>query len=64
MLSKVLLKEVLVELAALHDHHEILRRVFDQIDVNDGVAIDEQQIGKRAFLNNPELAGIGGARPG
>ena len=48
---------ILVDLAVLHDDDEVLGRVLDQLDVRDRVAVDQQQVGERAFLDDAELAG-------
>ena len=55
---------VLVDLPVLHDDDEVLRRVFDQLDVGERIAVDEQEVGERAFLDHAELAGIGIALAG
>src|SRR5262249_42738636 len=51
-------KGVLVDLAVLHDDLEVLGGVGDQVDVLQRIAVDQQQIGKRALLHDTELAGI------
>src|SRR5580704_4585990 len=55
---------VLKDLPVLHDDQEILLRIFDQRDVGDGIAVDDEKIGEGALLENAELPGIGVARPG
>ena len=55
---------VLINLPILHDDQEILLRVFDQRDVGDGIAVDDEKIGESAFLEHAELPGIGVAWPG
>ncbi|KTT92333.1 hypothetical protein NS44R_14650, partial [Mammaliicoccus sciuri] len=49
---------VLVDLAVLHDHLEVPGGVGDQIDIFERIAVDQQKIGQRALLDDPELAGI------
>ena len=39
-------------------------RVGDEIDVLNGIAVDEQQIGKRAHFDDPQLSAIRIARTG
>jgi hypothetical protein len=46
-------KCALIDLAVLHDDEKILRRIRDNIDVRDGIAVDEQEVGKRAVLYAP-----------
>src|SRR6478752_4912377 len=52
-------QSILVDRAVLHDDHEVLRRIGDEVDVGQRVAIDKQQIGERALLHDTELARIG-----
>src|SRR3984957_19381145 len=49
---------VLVDLAVLHDELEVLGGVGDQVDILQWIAVDQQEIGKRALLDNAELARI------
>ena len=56
-------QQVLVDLAVLHDDQEVPGRVFDQVDVLQRIAVDQQQVGERAFLDDAELARIGVALP-
>ena len=51
-----------MDLSVLHDDKEILSRIRDKLDVVDWIAVDEQQIGERALLHNPQLPRIGIAR--
>ena len=37
--------------------------ILDQFDVGERIAVDQQQIGQRAFLDHAELARIGTAKP-
>ena len=53
---------VLVELAVLHDDEEGLLRIRHQSNVVERIAIDHQEIGERAFLDDAELAWIRIAR--
>jgi hypothetical protein len=39
----------------LHDHQEILCRIFDELDVRHWIAVHQQQVAERAFFYNPEL---------
>jgi hypothetical protein len=52
----------LVNLPVFHDEIEILARVADEIEVLQRIAVDQDQVGQRAFLNDAELAGIRIAR--
>ena len=56
--EQISLQSVLDDLTVLHDDDEILRRIFDQLDVGNRVAVDKQEIGKCALLDHTELAGI------
>ena len=55
---------ILVDPAVLHDDEEVLFRIFDQLDVRDRVAVDEQEVGERAFLDHAELPRVRIALPG
>src|SRR5262245_4705123 len=57
-------QRVLVDLSVLHDDDEVLARVLDELDVLDRVAVDEKQVGQRAFFDDTELAGVRVALPG
>src|SRR5215467_6184251 len=57
-------ERVLVDLAVLHDYDEVLGRIRDQLDVCDWVAVDEEQVGQRAFFHDTQLAGVGVALSG
>src|SRR5262245_17175518 len=57
-------QRVLVELSILHDQDEVLDGVLDELDVLDRVAVDDKQVGQRAFFDDTELAGIRIALPG
>ena len=57
-------QRVLVDLSILHDEDEVLDRVLDELDVLDWVAVDEKQVGERAFFDDTELAGVRIALPG
>ena len=52
------LQGVLEDLSVLHDDDEVLCRIFDQVDVGNWIAVDEQEVGECALLNHAELAGI------
>ena len=43
----------------LHDYDKVLPRILEQFDVCEWIAVYQQEIRKRAFLNHAELAGIG-----
>jgi hypothetical protein len=49
---------ILVDFAALHDHDKVLGGIFDQLDVVERIAVDQQEIGERALLHDAELAGV------
>ena len=51
-------KGVLVDPAVLHDDLEVLGGVGDQVDILQRIAVDQQQIGKRALFHDAELAWI------
>jgi len=44
------LKSVLVDFAVLHDDGEILLRIAYEIDILEGVAVDQQQVGIVSIL--------------
>src|SRR5512133_1385031 len=44
-------QRVLVDPAVFHDHVEVASRVRDERDVLERVAVDEQQVCQRAFLD-------------
>ena len=50
---------VLVDPAVFHDEIEILGGVADEIEMLQRIAVDQDQVGQRAFLDHAELAGIG-----
>src|SRR5262249_5820004 len=52
------LQSVFEDFPVLHDDDEVLCRIFDELDVGDRVAVDEQDVSKCALLDHPELAGI------
>src|SRR5690606_33658782 len=52
----------LVEFAVLHDDVEILCGIAEQIDSGERVAVHQNQIGQRTFLDDTERSGIGRAR--
>ena len=62
--SPLLPQGVLVNPAIFHDDHEVYLGILDELDVLNRVAIHEQQICQRAFLDDPELAGLGAAQAG
>jgi hypothetical protein len=47
---------ILVDHSVLHDHDKVLSRILEQIDIRDRIAVDEQQIGERAFSDDAELS--------
>lgn len=48
----------LVDDAVLHDDDEVPAGIADDVDVGERVAVDEDEIGKRPFLDNAKPAGI------
>lgn len=46
--------QLFVHHSVLHDCGEILLRIGDEVDVGDGVAIHQQQIGIVIFLNDAD----------
>src|SRR6516162_297025 len=56
-------ESVLEGLSPLHDHHEVLVRIGDEVQVGDGVAVNQQQICQGTSLNDADLTWIGIARP-
>src|SRR5262249_37596658 len=59
-----LLQNVLIDLSILHNHGETCFRHLDQLDVRNGISLNEEQIGERAFLDYPQLAGVRVSRAG
>ena len=49
---------VFVDLAVLHDHMKVLRRMRHELNVLKGISADNQKIGKRALLDDAQLSGI------
>ena len=56
-------ESVLEDLSPLHDHQEVLVRIGDEVQVGDGVAVNQQQICQGTSLNEADLTWIGIARP-
>ena len=54
----LIVQRLFIDLAILDDHAQILE-LTDDLDVLQRIAIDQQQISKRTFLDNAEVAGIG-----
>ena len=50
--------DVFVDAAVLHDDEEGAVGVGEQADVGDGVAVDQEQVGQRARLDDAEAAGV------
>ena len=50
---------ILVDPAILHNDQKVFVGVFDQLDIFQRIAIDQQQISKCAFFHNTKLARIG-----
>ena len=50
-LMRLLLQGLFENLPVLHDDHEVLRRVGQQAEVSERVAVHEQQVCERAFLD-------------
>jgi hypothetical protein len=44
---------VLIDPAVLHDDDEVLARVFQQLDVGNRIAVNQQQVGERMFRRIP-----------
>lgn len=44
--------------AILHDDGEVFVRVGDEVEIFEGVAIDQQQVGIGTFPDHPELARV------
>jgi hypothetical protein len=53
---------VFVDLSVLHDHHKVLRRIGDKVEVLQRITVHQDQVGQRAFLHHTELARVGVAR--
>jgi len=51
-------QRVLVNLAILHDHDEILRWIRDELNIRQWIAVDKQHVGERAFGYDPQCSGI------
>src|SRR6516162_10090749 len=49
---------ILVYASIFHNYLEVLGRVGDQVDILQRIAVDQQQIGKRALFHDAELARI------
>ncbi len=49
---------ILVYPPILHDNFEVLGGIGDQVDILQWIAVDQQQIGKRALFHDAELARI------
>ena len=52
------LQGILVYPPILHDNFEVLGGIGDQVDILQWIAVDQQQIGKRALFHDAELARI------
>ena len=39
-------QEILVDLPVLHDYEEVLRRILDQLDILQWIAVHQQQVGQ------------------
>ena len=55
--ERLVRKRVFVDFAILHDDHELLR-FCDEVGVGKRIAVDQQQIGERALLDNAESTRI------
>ena len=53
-------KRIFVDDAILHDDQELLVGVFDELDVFQRIAIDQQQICEGALFHDTKLAGFAG----
>ena len=51
-------ERVLVDLTVLHDDLEVFGGVGDQVNILQRIAVDQQEIGKRALFHDAELARI------
>ena len=49
---------IFVDLAVLHDHMKVLRRMRHELNVLKGISADNQKIGKRALLDDAQPSGI------
>jgi hypothetical protein len=49
---------VFVDLAVLHDHMKVLRRMRHELNVLKGISADNQKIGERALLDDAQPSGI------
>src|SRR5258708_30488625 len=58
LLATSLAQCVLVDSAILHDDYKILVGICDEVDIVEGIAIDEQQIRKCPNFHHAEPAGI------
>src|SRR5690348_617603 len=51
-----LLERILVELAGLHDHRQVLALVEEELEILQRIAVDHDQVGKSTGLDDAELA--------
>jgi hypothetical protein len=61
-LMAILTADVLEDPAVLHDHHEVLPRILDQLQVRQRVAVHQEQVRQRAFGHDAQPARVGVAR--
>src|SRR5678815_3996041 len=55
---------ILVDGAVLHDDEEVLVGICDEIEVLQGIAVDQKQVRERTLFHDTELARIGIALSG
>ena len=55
MFAGRLQEDVLEDRSVLHDHDEVLLVVLQHVDVGCWIALDEQEIGERPFLDHAKL---------
>jgi hypothetical protein len=49
---------IFVDRAILHNHQKVFAGVFDELDIFQRIAVDQQQIGERAFFDDTKPDGI------
>ena len=52
---------VFVNLSILHDQREVLFRVVEEREILHRVAVDQENVGKRTFLDHAQLARSAGS---
>jgi len=56
-------QRIFIDRAILHNDQKVFVGVFYELDILQGIAIDQQQIRECALLHNTKLAGIGIDKP-